>query len=157
MTQFRVKAMLSSINLRRKRKRMNVSNFTLAFHTGMHLCFFTICCMTRPRIELKLRLLCEEKHQSWAKARKTQINEFKSLFWLWWGLFQKDLAHRFNVSETTVCTVFNTWVRFMSCFTVHSSGFSRGKIAPGTSSAFSFTFSCLFFSSPPPLWLIELF
>ena len=29
------------------------------------------------------------------------------------GLFQKDLAHRFNVSETTVSMVFNTWVRFM--------------------------------------------
>ena len=41
------------------------------------------------------------------------------------GLFQKDLAHRFNVSETTVSTVFNTGVRFMSCFTVHSSGFCR--------------------------------
>ena len=29
------------------------------------------------------------------------------------GLLQKDLAHRFNVSETTVSVVFNTWVRFM--------------------------------------------
>lgn len=29
------------------------------------------------------------------------------------GSFQKDLAHRFNVSEATVSTVFNTWVRFM--------------------------------------------
>ena len=29
------------------------------------------------------------------------------------GLFQKDLAHRFNVSETTVSVVFNTWVRFL--------------------------------------------
>ena len=29
------------------------------------------------------------------------------------GLFQKDLADRFNVSETTVSVVFNTWVRFM--------------------------------------------
>ena len=29
------------------------------------------------------------------------------------GLFQKDLAHRCNVSEITVSTVFNTWVRFM--------------------------------------------
>ena len=29
------------------------------------------------------------------------------------GLFQKDLAHRFNVSETTVSVVFNTWIRFM--------------------------------------------
>ena len=28
------------------------------------------------------------------------------------GLFQRDLAHRFNVSETTVSTVFNTWVWF---------------------------------------------
>ena len=26
---------------------------------------------------------------------------------------QKDLAHRFNVSETTVSVVFNTWIRFM--------------------------------------------
>ena len=88
----------------------------------------------------------------------------KSLFWLEMtlmrlrlGLFQKDLAHRFNVSETTVSTVFNTWVRFMSCFTVHSSGFSRGKISPGTSSSFSFTFSCFLLSSPPSLWLFELF
>ena len=31
-----------------------------------------------------------------------------------------------------------------SCFTVHSSGFSGGKIAPGTSSSFSFIFSCFF-------------
>ena len=60
------------------------------------------------------------------------------------GLFQKDLGNRFNVSETTVPTAFNTWVRFMSCFTVHSSGFSGGKIAPGTSSSFGFTFSCFF-------------
>ena len=29
------------------------------------------------------------------------------------GLFQKDLADRFNVSETTVSVVFNTWIRFM--------------------------------------------
>ena len=29
------------------------------------------------------------------------------------GLFQKDLAHRFNVSETTVSVVFNTWIRFL--------------------------------------------
>ena len=29
------------------------------------------------------------------------------------GLFQKDLAHRFSVSKTTVSIVFNTWVRFM--------------------------------------------
>ena len=41
----------------------------------------------------------------------------------------------------------------MSCFTVHSSGFSRGKIAPGTSPSFSFTFLCFFLSSPPSLWL----
>ena len=42
------------------------------------------------------------------------------------GLFQKDLAHSFNVSDTTVSTMFNTWVRFMTCFTVHSLRFSRG-------------------------------
>ena len=29
------------------------------------------------------------------------------------GLLQKDLSHRFNVSEATVSSVFNTWVRFM--------------------------------------------
>ena len=29
------------------------------------------------------------------------------------GLFQKDLAHRFDVSEATVSTVFSTWVWFM--------------------------------------------
>ena len=29
------------------------------------------------------------------------------------GLFQKDLADRFNVSETTVSVVFNTWLHFM--------------------------------------------
>ena len=29
------------------------------------------------------------------------------------SLFQKDLADRFNVSETTVSVVFNTWIRFM--------------------------------------------
>ena len=28
-------------------------------------------------------------------------------------LFQKDLADRFNVSETTVSVVFNTWICFM--------------------------------------------
>ena len=33
----------------------------------------------------------------------------------------------------------------LNYFTVHSSGFSRGKIAPGTSSFFSFIFSCFFF------------
>ena len=31
------------------KERMKISNFTLAFHTGMHLCFFTICYITRPR------------------------------------------------------------------------------------------------------------
>ena len=40
-----------------------------------------------------------------------------------------------------------------SCFTVHSSGFSRGKIVPGTSSSFSFTFSCFIFSLPPSVLL----
>ena len=29
------------------------------------------------------------------------------------GLFQKDLADRFNVSKTTVSVVFNTWIRFI--------------------------------------------
>ena len=29
------------------------------------------------------------------------------------GLLQKDLSHRFNVSEATVSSVFNTWVCFM--------------------------------------------
>jgi len=29
------------------------------------------------------------------------------------GLFQKDLADRFNVSKTTVSVVFNTWICFM--------------------------------------------
>ena len=29
------------------------------------------------------------------------------------GLFQKDLADRFNVSQTIVSVVFNTWIRFM--------------------------------------------
>ena len=33
-----------------------------------------------------------------------------------------------------------------SCFTVHSSGICRGKIAPGTSSCLSFTFSDFFLS-----------
>ena len=33
-----------------------------------------------------------------------------ALMWLRLGLFQKDLAHRFNASETYVSTVFNTWV-----------------------------------------------
>ena len=28
-------------------------------------------------------------------------------------LFQKDLEDRFNVSETTVSVVFNTWIRFI--------------------------------------------
>ena len=31
------------------RKKMKISNFTLAFYTGMHSCFFTTCYMTRPR------------------------------------------------------------------------------------------------------------
>ena len=62
---------------------------------------------------------------------------------------RKYLAHRFNVWERTVSTLFNTWVRFMSCFTVHSSGFSRGEIAPGTSSSFSFTFYVFFFHRHP--------
>ena len=36
---------------------------------------------------------------------------------------------------------------------MHSSGFSRSKIAPGTSSSFSFTFSHFFFSIPPSILL----
>ena len=40
-----------------------------------------------------------------------------------------------------------------NCFTVHSSGFSRGKIAPGTFSSFSFTFSCFILSIPPSVLL----
>ena len=40
-----------------------------------------------------------------------------------------------------------------SCFTVHSSGFSRAKITPGTSSSFSFTFSCFFLSISPSVLL----
>ena len=40
-----------------------------------------------------------------------------------------------------------------SCFTVHSSGFSPGKIAPGTPSSFSFTFSFFFLSIPPSILL----
>ena len=40
-----------------------------------------------------------------------------------------------------------------NCFTVHSSGFSRGKIASGTFSSFSFTFSCFFLSIPPSVLL----
>ena len=44
-----------------------------------------------------------------------------------------------------------------SCFTTHSSRFSRGKIAPGTSSSFSFTFSCFFFQFHLPFCYFELF
>ena len=40
-----------------------------------------------------------------------------------------------------------------SCFTVHSSGFSPGKIAQGTPSSFSFTFSFFFLSIPPSILL----
>ena len=44
-----------------------------------------------------------------------------------------------------------------SCFTVHSSGFSPGKIAPGTPSSFSFTFSFFFFQFHLPFCYFELF
>ena len=47
----------SKFNLR---KRMKMSNFTLAIHTVIHLCFFTICYMTKQ--ELELWLLCEQRH-----------------------------------------------------------------------------------------------
>ena len=36
-------------------------------------------------------------------------------------------------------------IHLWSCFTVNASGFSRGKIAPGTFFPFSFTLSCSFF------------
>ena len=94
---------------------------------------------------------------------QTQINQF---IWrvyfnfdenLGLGIFQNDLAHRFNVSETTVSTLFNTWVRFMSCFTVHSSSFSRGKIAPGTSPSLASHFHVFFFHRHLPFGCFELF
>ena len=31
------------------------------------------------------------------------------------GLFEKDLAHRFNVSVTSVCRILRTWIRFLRC------------------------------------------
>lgn len=31
------------------------------------------------------------------------------------GLFEKDLAHRFNISVTTICRVIRTWLRFLRC------------------------------------------
>ena len=40
---------------------------------------------------------------------------------------------------------------------MHSSGFSWGKIAPGTYSSFSFTFSCFFFQFDLPFCYFELF
>ena len=40
-----------------------------------------------------------------------------------------------------------------NCFTEHSYGFSRSKIAPCTSSSFSFTISCFFLSIPPSVLL----
>ena len=40
---------------------------------------------------------------------------------------------------------------------MHSSGFCRGKIAPGTYSSFSFTFSCFFFQFHLPFCYFELF
>ena len=83
------------------------------------------------------------REQKLGRPRSVRIfGEFNlTLMRLRLGLFEKDLAHRFNVSETTVSTVFNTWVRFISCFTGHSSGLPRCKIALGTSSSFSFPFS----------------
>ena len=74
----------------------------------------------------------------------------KIYVFLWHESEAQDLSAHCNKKVfSTVSTLFNTWVRFMSFFTVHSSGFSRGKIAPGTSSSFSFTFLCFFLSSPP--------
>ena len=29
------------------------------------------------------------------------------------GLFERDLANRFNVSVSTVCRIWRTWIRFM--------------------------------------------
>ena len=74
----------------------------------------------------------------------------KIYVFLWHESEAQDLSAHCNKKVfSTVSTLFNTWVRFMSFFTVHSSGFSRGKIAPGTSSSFSFAFLCFFLSSPP--------
>ena len=38
---------IRSLTFQNLRKRMKISNFTVAFHTRMHLCFFTTCYMTR--------------------------------------------------------------------------------------------------------------
>ena len=50
------------------------------------------------------------------------------------------------VSFVFFLVVLAPWQRshLWSSFTVHSAGFSWGKIAPGISSSFSFTFSCFF-------------
>ena len=50
-------------------------------------------------------------------GRSRTLSSFNEVFlvlvWLRLGLFERDLANRFNISVSTVCRIFRTWIRFM--------------------------------------------
>lgn len=73
-------------------------NFTLVFVTGMHLCFFTIICMTRHRTLIMApmrRKTVSEQKLGRPRAMSTFEEFILTLMRLRLGLFQKDLAHSF--------------------------------------------------------------
>lgn len=43
------------------------------------------------------------------------------------GLFEKDLAHRFGISESTVSNIFRTWMHFLSHARVSRFCYSKRK------------------------------
>ena len=59
----------------------------------------------------------KEVHSEKKLGRARSISKFDefvlTLMRLRLGLLQRDLSHRFNISEATVSRVFQTWVRFM--------------------------------------------
>ena len=96
---------------------MKILNFTLVYPTGMPFCSYMIWSMIRHSA---LTIVITKKKdtvsvQKLGRPRAMTIFEefVLTLLRLRLGLFQKDLADRFNVSETTVSVVFNTWIRFI--------------------------------------------
>ena len=88
------------------KRRMKVSNFTLAFHTGMHFNML-LYDMLHEVQNLNYGSYAKKNtspEQKLGRPRSMSIFEefILTLMRLGLGLFQKDLANRFNVSETTV-------------------------------------------------------
>ena len=77
---------------------MNISNFTVAFHTGMHFCFFNYDMLQDKTQNLNYGAHAKKNtspEQKLGRPRSMSIFEelILTLMRLRLGLFQKDLVH----------------------------------------------------------------